>query len=206
MLCSVVSVLIVLFPFSAFGGEEETVRQRGLFPCPGGGLGGLCGAEGRSFRSPPSRVSGRNRKRWDGKGRARLGCSPPEARPSALEEETSRGAPERAAAGVPLRESLAVFRWRTPADREIAVVAAILPSCRARGKGNPLSRTSAPRSFRKSKPCRVAERPALCRPSISHPGDFAEILRGPARSSRGEAHGRGPREARPLSPTCGFAN
>ena len=78
------------------------------------GLRAFCSPPSRSFEEGPEAL-GRQ-----GKGRA-SGCSPPEARPSALEEETSRGAPERAAAGVPLRESLAVFRWRTPADREIAV-------------------------------------------------------------------------------------
>ena len=46
------------------------MRQRGLFPCPGGGRGGVCGvgACGRFVlrRPVPSR---RGRKRWDGKGR-----------------------------------------------------------------------------------------------------------------------------------------
>ena len=125
----------------------------------------------RSFRSPPSRVSGRNRKRWDGKGRARLGCSPPGARPSALEEETSRGAPERAAAGVPLRESLAVFRWGSLRIVKSQLRPRSLPSFRARDKGNPLPRTSPPRPFRKSKPCRVAgRRSAAPHPLARRPG------------------------------------
>ena len=90
-------------------------------------------------------------------GTAKEGVAPPVALhlghgQAPLKKKRAGARPKRAAAGVPFRESLAVFRWRTPADREIAVVAAILPSCRARGKGNPLSRTSAPRSFRKSGP------------------------------------------------------
>ena len=124
-----------------------------------------------------------------------------------LKKKRAGARPKRAAAGVPLRESLAVFRWRTPADREIAVVAAILPSCRARGKGNPLSRTSAPRSFRKSGPFPAEKRGDGARPPSAYvPGTPAEILRGPARFSRGEARNRARSHgARTLSPTCDFS-
>ena len=181
----------------------------------------------RSFRSPPSRGVGGNRRRRDGKGRD----APPVALhlghgQAPLKKKRAGARPKRAAAGVPLRESLAVFRWRTPADREIAVVAAILPSCRARGKGNPLSRTSAPRSFRKSGPFPAEKHGIGAWPPPAYvPGTPTEILRGPARpreARRGIGPARTARERCPLpatsqkrgqnsgrnilSPACGFAN
>ena len=123
------------------------------------------------------------------KGRA-SGCSPPEARPSALEEETNRGAPERAAAGVPLRESLAVFRWGSLRIVKSQLRPRSLPSFRARGKGNPLPRIAPPRPFRKSKPCRVAgRRSAAHHPLTRRPG--GNLTRAPSgRAGRGRIRHR----------------
>ena len=69
-----------------------------------------------------------------------------------LKKKRAGARPKRAAAGVPLRESLAVFRWGCLQIVKSQCSPRSLPSCRARGKENPLSRTSTPRSFRKGWP------------------------------------------------------
>ena len=98
------------------------MRQRGLFPCPGGGRG-ACVASGLAVGSF-SAVPG-CRREPEALGRQRKGAPPVALHlghgQAPLKKKRAGARPKRAAAGVPLRESLAVFRWRTPADREIAV-------------------------------------------------------------------------------------